>query len=135
DHPDRVRAAPDARDDHLGEPALRLEQLRTRLASDHRLQLADDRRVRLGPDARADQVVRRLDVRDPVADRLAGRLLQRPCPELDRTDLGAEEAHPLDVRLLPAAVLGAHVDDAVEPEARAGPGRGDAGPARTGLRG
>ena len=35
-------------------------------------------------DARADQVVRRLDVRDPVADRLARRLLQRPRAELDR---------------------------------------------------
>ena len=51
-----------------------------------------------GPDARADQVVRRLDVRDPVADRLAGRLLQRPRAELDRPHLGSEEAHPLDVR-------------------------------------
>ena len=45
-----------------------------------------------GPDARADQVVRRLDVRDPVADRLARRLLERLRPELDRPHLRAEQA-------------------------------------------
>ena len=67
--------------------------------------------------------MRRLDVRDPVADRLARRLLERPRAELDRAHLGAEQPHPLDVRRLPAHVLGAHVDDAVEAEARAD-GRG-----------
>ena len=47
--------------------------------------------------------------------------------------LRAEEAHPLDVRSLPAHVLGAHVDDALEPEAGAD-GRGrDAVLARAGL--
>ena len=75
----------------------------------------------------------RLDVRDPVADRLARRLLQRLRAELDRAHLGAEQAHPLDVRRLPAHVLGAHVDDALEPEPRAD-GRGrDAVLARAGL--
>jgi hypothetical protein len=85
-------------------------------------------------DAGADHVVRRLDVRDPVADRLARRLLQRACPELDRADLRAEEAHPLDVGGLSRHVLGAHVDDAVEAEARADGGGGDPVLARAGLR-
>src|SRR6478672_6655484 len=67
--------------------------------------------------------MRRLDVRDPVADRLARRLLERLRPELDRPHLGAEQAHPLDVRRLPAYVFGAHVHDAVEAEPRAD-GRG-----------
>ena len=98
-----------------------------------RLELAHDLRVRRRADAGADQVVRRLDVRDPVADRLARRLLQRPRAELDRAHLGAEQLHPLDVGRLPAHVLGAHVDDAVEAEARAD-GRGrDAVLARAGL--
>ena len=60
--------------------------------------------------------MRRLDVRDPVADRLARRLLERLRAELDRAHLGAEQVHPLDVRRLPAHVLGPHVDDALEPE-------------------
>jgi hypothetical protein len=75
-----------------------------------------------------------LDVRDPVPDRLARRLLERPRPELDRAHLGPEQTHPLDVGCLPGHVLGAHVDDAVEPEACADRRRGDAVLAGTGLR-
>ena len=116
---DRVRAAADARDDDLGQPPLGLEHLRARLAPDHRLQLAHDLGVRRRAHARADQVVGRLDVRDPVADRLARRLLQRARTELDRDHLGAEQPHPLDVGTLAVHVLGAHVDDALEPEPRA----------------
>ena len=79
--------------------------------------------IRRGPDARADQVVGRVDVGDPVADRLARRLLQRARAELDRPHLGAEQPHPLDVGRLAPHVLAAHVDDALEPEVRAD-GRG-----------
>ena len=63
--------------------------------------------------------MRRLDVRDPVADRLARRFLQRALAELDGPDLGAEQVHALDVGPLPAHVLLAHVDDALEAEAGA----------------
>ena len=75
----------------------------------------------------------RLDVRDPVADRLARRLLQRPRAELDRAHLGAEQAHALDVGLLALHVLGAHVDDALHAEARADGRSGDAVLAGAGL--
>src|SRR5205085_4321542 len=109
--------------DRLGQTAFHLEQLRPRLAADDALELAHDLRIRVRADARADQVVGRSDVRDPVADRLARRLLQRPRAELDGPHLGAEEPHPLDVRPLAAHVLAAHVDDALEAEARAD-GRG-----------
>ena len=51
EHADRVRAAADARDDRFGQPALRLEELRARLAADHGLQLAHDRRVGRRADA------------------------------------------------------------------------------------
>ena len=77
--------------------------------------------------------MRRLDVRDPVADRLARCLLERPRSELDRHDLGAEQAHPLDVGSLATHVLGAHEDDALEPEARARGRCGDAVLAGAGL--
>src|SRR5439155_18128255 len=95
EHPDRIRAAADTGHDGVGQPPLRLQDLGTRLAPDHRLQLPHDRRVRMRSDAGADQVVRRLDVRDPVANRLADRLFQRPRAEFDAPDLGAEEVHPL----------------------------------------
>ncbi len=86
EHADRVRAAADARDDGFRQAALRLEQLRARLAPDHGLELAHELGVGGRADARADHVVRRLDVRDPVADRRARRLLQRPRAELDGLD-------------------------------------------------
>jgi hypothetical protein len=131
--PDRVRATADAGHDRLGQRSFRLEQLLARLAADHRLQLAHDLGIRRRPDARADHVVGRLDVRDPVADRLARRLLERLRAELDGHDRGAHQVHALDVRSLAPHVLGAHEDDALEPEARArGRGR-DAVLARTGL--
>src|SRR5204862_4564707 len=133
EEPDCVRPAAYARDRDVGQPALGCEELLARLPADHSLQLTDDFGVRRRPDARADQIVRRLDVRDPVADRLARRLLQRPRPELDRADLRAEQAHPLDVRLLPAHVLRAHVDDALEPEPGADGRRCDAVLAGAGL--
>ena len=90
--------------------------------------------IRMRADARADQVVRRLDVRDPVANRLARRLLERPRAEVDRANLGAEQVHPLDVRPLAPHVLLAHVDDALEAEARAHRRRCDPVLSRTGLR-
>ena len=63
------------------------------------------------------------DVRDPVADRGRHGLLERARPGLHRRDLGAQQPHALHVGLLAAHVLGAHVDDALEAEQRAG-GRG-----------
>ena len=59
-------------------------------------------------------------VRDPIADRRADRLLQGPRACLDGDDLGPEQAHALDVRGLAPNVLGAHVDDALQAEKRAG---------------
>ena len=134
EHADRIRAAADAGDDHLGEPLLHVEKLLPRLVPDHRLEVAHDLGVRVRADGRADQVVGGLHVRDPVADRLARRLLERSRPELDRTHLRAEQLHPLDVRPLPAHVLAAHVDDAFETEPRADGRRRNPVLSRPGLR-
>ena len=84
-------------------------------------------------DARADDVVGGRDVRHPVADRRRDRLLERPRAGLDRLDRRAEQPHPLDVGLLAAHVLGAHVDDALEVEQRARRRRGHAVLAGAGL--
>ena len=54
----RVRAAADAGDGGVGQPPLRLQDLRARLAADDGLQLAHQRRVRVRPGDRADHVVR-----------------------------------------------------------------------------
>ena len=54
-------------------------------------------------------------------------------PDCDRDDLGAEQLHAEDVRLLPLDVHRAHVDDALEAEAGADRGGGDAVLAGAGL--
>ncbi len=126
EEPDRVRPPADACDHGLREPVVRLDHLPPRLTPDHGLQLAHDRGVRSRADARADEVVRRLDVRDPVAYRLTRRLLQGLRAELDGLHLGAEKAHALDVRMLSAHVLGTHVHNALETEPRAYGRRRDA---------
>ena len=116
---DRVGAAADAGHHDVREPPRLRQHLRARLAPDHRLQLAHERGVGVRAGRRADQVVRRLDVGDPVADGLVHGLLERRRAGRDRDDGGAEQVHARDVGRLAARVLLAHVDDALHAEARA----------------
>ena len=73
----RVAAAADAGDHRVGQPADEVEHLLPRLDADDALEVADHHRERVRPDHGADDVVRRLDVGDPVAERLVGRVLER----------------------------------------------------------
>mmetsp|Transcript_4270 Transcript_4270/g.13304 ORF Transcript_4270/g.13304 Transcript_4270/m.13304 type:complete len:214 (+) Transcript_4270:819-1460(+) len=85
------------------------------------------------PDGGAYQVVRVLDVGDPVAHRFVDGVLQRGLPRSDRNDLCAQDVHAKDVERLPRAVDGAHVHDALQAEQGAHRGRRDAVLPRTGL--
>ena len=120
EQPDRVRAAADAGEREVRQAALDGEELGGGLVADPALEVADDRRVRVRPHRRAEDVVGRLDVRHPVAHRLVDRVLEGGGPRRDRANLGAERAHPQDVRALALDVLGAHVDDARQVEQGAG---------------
>ena len=100
-----------------------LEHLLAGLVADDPLVLAHHQRERVRPGDRAEHVVRRVDVGDPVAHRLVDRVLERARAGRHRHDLGAEQPHAGDVERLPPGVLLAHVDDAVEAEQR-GSGRG-----------
>jgi hypothetical protein len=119
--------------DAVGQPARAALELLARLVADEPLQVAHDRRVRRRADGGAQHVVGVADVRDPVADRRRRGLLERLGARVDRLDARAQQLHALHVGLLAADVLGAHEDDAVEVEQRAGGRRGDAVLARAGL--
>ena len=90
---DRVAAAADARDDRVGQPAGLLEDLRARLAADHRLELAHHQRIRMRPEHGAEQVVGVADVRHPVAHRLVDGVLQRAAAGVDADGPRAEQPH------------------------------------------
>ena len=123
---DRVRAAADARDDDVRKRAGAFEDLLSCFVADHVLQLLHHPRERMRTDDRADHVVRRLDVRDPVAERLVDRVLQRAAPGVDGDDLGPQHLHAEHVESLALHVGGAHVHDALEPEERGARRRRDA---------
>ena len=80
---DGVAAAADAGDDRVGQPAGLLQDLRARLAADHRLELAHHQRIRMRAEHRAEQVVGVADVGDPVAHRLVDGVLQRAAAGID----------------------------------------------------
>ena len=130
---DRVRAAADAGDREIRQPALDGLELGRRLVADPPLEVAHDRRVRVRAHRRAQDVVRRLDVGHPVAHRLVDRVLERRRARRDRADLGTEGVHPEDVRALALDVLRAHVHDARQVEQRAGRRGRDAVLAGAGL--
>src|SRR3954469_19911443 len=67
---DRVRAATDACDDGVRQPAEKLQALFARLTADDRGEVADHSGERVRATDRADDVVRVVDVGHPVAERL-----------------------------------------------------------------
>ena len=83
---------------------------------------------------RAEQIVRRAHVRDPVAHRFVDRVLQRARAGIHAHHFRAQQAHAEDVEPLALHVLGAHVDDAFEAQARRHRRRGDSVLARAGFR-
>ena len=133
EQPDRVGAAADRGDQQVGQAAGAREHLLARLAADHALEVADQLGIGVRAGGGADDVEGVVDVRDPVAQPLVHRVLQRLRAARHRADLGAEQLHAEHVGLLPLDVLGAHVDDAGQAEARADRGGGDAVLARAGL--
>jgi hypothetical protein len=103
------------------------------LVADHPLQIPHQGRIWRWAHARSNDVVSTRDIAHPVANSCRDRLLERACTGLDGLDSRAEQAHALDVGLLAAHVLGAHVDDALQIEQRAGGGGGHAVLARPRL--
>ena len=118
--------AADAGDGVVGQSADSGQKLLARLATDDSLEVAHHHGVRVWADDASYSVVGRLDVGDPIADRLVDGVLESPAPAGDRPDLCAEQPHPEHVERLASDVLLAHVDDALLSEHGADGGSGDA---------
>ena len=112
--PIALGAATDAGAHRVREPAGVCQRLCPGLDSDARCEVPDHHRERMRAGDRTQQVVRRLDVRDPVAERLVDGVLRGYTGAGGHRDhRGAEQLHPGDVEGLPADVLLAHVDEAL----------------------
>ena len=131
---DRVRSATDRRDQQVGQAVDAAQHLSAGFLADHALEVADQLRIGVRASGGADDVEGVVDVRDPVAQALVHRILQRHRARGDGTDLGAKQLHAEHVGLLPLDIARAHIDHAGQAETRAD-GRGsDAMLAGTGLR-
>ena len=77
---DRVRAAADARDHHIGQASGQLQDLAARFAPDHRLEIAHHRRIRMRPERRAEQVIRiaELVTQSRIASLIASLSVREP---------------------------------------------------------
>ena len=131
--PHRVRSAADTRRHRARQAAVALQGLGPRLATDHRLIVAHDAGERIRTHHGADDVMCRGDVRDPIAQRFVGGVLERARAGRHRHHPRPHQLHAVHVQALAAHVLLAHIDHAVEPEAGAHRGRGDAVLARARL--
>ena len=121
----RIGAAADTGKQRIREPAFGELHLRLCFLADHALEIADHRGIGMRPGHRADAIECVFDIGDPVAQGLVHRVLQGLGARFDRHDRGAKQVHAKDIGLLPLDIDGPHVDDTIEPEARASGGRRD----------
>lgn len=128
-----VAASADASDDRVGELACLFVQLLLDLLTDHPLEIAHDGGEWVRADRGADEVVRVREVRDPVAQGVVHRVLERARAGMHWYDFGSKHTDTEDVQSLAPNVFCAHVDDALEAESRAGRGSGNTMLACAGL--
>src|SRR5579862_3153165 len=112
----RIRSAAHAGHDSLWESSNPFEKLRSRLAPNDRLKVANHPWVRSGSDHRTDDVVCVVDIGHPVADGFRRGVLECSGTARYADDRRAHELHAEDVQRLAPHVLLAHIDDALEPE-------------------
>ena len=74
---DGVASATDAGHEHIREPRFFFQDLCARFAADDRLKIANHQRIRMRPKHRAQHVIRRADIRHPIAHRFVDGVFQR----------------------------------------------------------
>ncbi len=121
-----IGAAAHAGHQHVRIAAEGLVALALCFLADHGVEIAHQHRVGMGTRHRTEDVVGALHVGHPVADRFAGGVLEGGGAGGDGAHRCPQQAHAEYVEGLTAHVLGAHVDDALQPEAGADGGGGHA---------
>ena len=131
---DRIASAAHAGDEEVWQAFLALEDLAAGFITDHSVKIPNDHRIRVRTQRAAEDVVGVPDIRHPVAHGFVDGFFERGLAGGDADDFRSEKTHASDIEGLPLHVHRAHVDRALEAEARGGRGSGDAVLAGTGLR-
>ncbi len=116
---DRVAAAANAGDEHIGKPSFLLQDLGSHFAADDRLKIANHEWIRMRPENRAKHVIGCADVRYPIAHRFIDGVLQRLAARRNRHHAGSQQFHSEKVQFLAADVFLTHVDIALQAQQRA----------------
>ncbi len=109
---DGVAAAAHAGEKRVRQPSNFRPHLAASFLPDYPLKLAHHERIRMRPQHRAQQVMRVLHVRHPIAHGLVNSIFERLAAGGNSNHLCTQQAHAEDVGRLPRHVLFAHVDDA-----------------------
>ncbi|KAI9910501.1 hypothetical protein PsorP6_010249 [Peronosclerospora sorghi] len=111
-------------DNRIGQSSPLVVQLGFDFASNDALKAAHERRKRVRTNGRTNNVVRRLDVRDPVPNRFVQGILERLGPARDGNHFYPQHLHAKDIERLALRIDIAHVHDTVETEQGTRRGRG-----------
>ncbi len=130
----RIRAAADAGHQQIRQTLFRFQNLRARFVADHAMKIAHHHRIGMRSQHRAQQIMRRADVRDPVAHRFVDGVLQRARAGIHAHHFRAQHSHAKNIEPLALHVVGAHVDDAFEAQPRRNGGRRHSVLPRAGFR-
>src|SRR4051812_5754170 len=93
-----------------------LEDLPPCLFADDAVEVANHQWIGMRSECRTEQIISIRNVRHPVAQGFADRILQGATAARNRSDLRAQQAHTKDVEALPPHVFLAHINHAFESE-------------------
>ncbi|KAI9915844.1 hypothetical protein PsorP6_007563 [Peronosclerospora sorghi] len=123
-HANGIAPAADTGDNRIGQSSPLVVQLGFDFASNDALKVAHERRKRVRTNGRPNNVVRRLDVRDPVPNRFVHGILKRLGPARDDNHFCSQHLHAKDIERRALRIDISHVHDTVETEQGTRRGRG-----------
>jgi len=134
-----VGSTTDTSNNRVGQLARLLSELRLDLSADDPLEVSHDGGERVWANSGSDQVMRRVQSRNPFSHRLVDGILERLRSSRDRDNLSsvgysgarcathrsAKHSDSKDVKLLSSDVLGSHIDNTLHAELSADSSGGD----------
>src|SRR5690242_14705525 len=115
-------------------PILTLTHLIKRLTPNHALEVAHHRWVGMGAKGAAEQIVRCVNIGDPIADGFVNSVLECFATAFYSAHISSQQLHTKDIGLLAGHIHGTHVDNALNAQQGGYSSGSDAVLARAGFR-